>query len=55
MRMKNTEWLLIKSKEKYAPEKDIRKNEKSVLTGKTISDYESIELEKATGRSKSPC
>lgn len=39
VRLKNTEWLLMKAKDEFATTKDVLKDEKSVLTGKTLKDY----------------
>jgi bifunctional non-homologous end joining protein LigD len=42
VRLKNTEWLLMKAKDEFATTKDVLKDEKSVITGKTLKDYGAV-------------
>ena len=51
IRMKDDEWLLIKSQDEFASKKDITQQEKSVISGKTIEDFSSekkaVKIQKA--------
>ncbi len=41
MKKEDNSWLLLKKKDQFASEKDVTKENKSVITGKTIEDLES--------------
>lgn len=46
---KQNAWLLIKKKDDFATEKDILKNDKSVVSGKGINELENDDVKKKSG------